>query len=125
MALIPQLAIAPVRAALVSQGFPARSILDDGSVDPAMLLAGVFDALEFRSKLTPPVTVRVEELSGGAPPSGFAQWIQPAVVFSGRGGKTAIAPFGVPEVSYGWIGAGGIVVGLLGIGYLLGRAVKR
>ena len=118
---LPLATVPAIRAALVSQGFPANTIGDDGSIDPARLLSGVYDTIEFRSRASPTVEIKTAELSSNEPSGWIPRLTMPAVIFRGRAGVATIAPYGVPSKSTGLAVTIGLVVGLVGIGYWLGR----
>lgn len=123
MALIPSAAVPAIRAALVSQGFPGKTIADDGTVDPVQLFSGAYSSITFMSQVTPTITVNVADLSQGKP-SFLPSLVKPTVIFSGRAGRAVIAPEGEPGKFTGTIVALGLVLGLVGIGYALGKAGK-
>ena len=120
---IPAILIAPLRVALQSQGFPPEMVRDDGTLNAAGLLATTFDTIEFKSALWPTVTVDTRQLLvGKSTPSPFMDWVKPTVVLKSRATQqqTVIAPYGahpggtvIPVV--------GVVVGLVGLGYLLAK----
>ena len=120
---IPAVLIDPLRSALASAGYPRETINDAGDLNPAGFLAGTFDTIEFRSAVTPTIHINTQELlqPDYAPPNPFVKWLQPTVILRGKGGETAIAPFGTSS--------GGTVfpvllavAAVLGIGFVLGRA---
>ena len=120
-AAIPSTLIPPLRAALVSQGFPAETIKNDGTLNPAGLLAGVFDTIEIRNSATPNIVMRTQELLQNEPPNPVVVWLRPTIILRGKGGETIIAPHGVSK--------GGSVLPLalaalafVGVGYALAKA---
>lgn len=120
MANIPGVLIGPLRVAFQSQGFPPEMVKDDGTINPAGLLATVYDEVEIRSSLWPTQTIRVNELLKSGNPNPFLQWVKPTVVLRGKGQETIIAPYGAsPGGSV--IPVVGAVVGLVGLGYLLAK----
>lgn len=124
MAAIPSPLVAPLRAAFTSQGFPAQTVRDDGSLNVAGLLAGIYDEVEFRSAATPTIRLNTQQLLTEGPPNPFMSWLRPTVVLRGKSGETVIAPVGASQG--GSILPGLVVVGtLLGIGYAVGRATAR
>jgi len=115
--------IAPLRAGLVAAGFPADTIKDDGSINPAGLLAGAYDEVEFRSSATPTLRLRTADMLSG-PPNPFINWLRPTVVLRGKlTGETVIAPAGVSKGG-SILPAAGVAFLLLGAGYALGRASR-
>lgn len=124
MPLVPTSAIPVIRSALVGQGFPMSTISDDGSIDPVALLSGAYSTITFTSQLTPAVKIDVASLNDGKP-SWFPALVKPAVVFSGRAGRAVIAPYGFPGENIGTAVAVGLVVVLVGAGYLMGKNARR
>lgn len=123
---IPSVLVPALRSALTSQGFPASTLREDGTLDPAGLLAGVYDTVEFRTALTP--TVHINTMSvfgtgqpGQPPPPGIATWLKPTVVLTGAGQSTTIAPAGA-SAGGGWLPLGLVVAALVGVGVVIGRA---
>ena len=123
---IPSVLVQPLRSALTSQGFPAGNIRDDGTVNPAGLLAGVYEEVEFRSSAWPTVRFNMRELAGaqGETTNPFLKWLRPTVVLRDRSGnENVIAPLGASQ--------GGSILpalvasaALLGLGFVLGRSSK-
>lgn len=122
MSAIPSVMIAPLQAALQSQGFPATTIRPDGTLNPAGLLAGLYSDIEFRSSATPSIHMRTAELGQGGTPNPFLAWLRPTVILRGAGGETVIAPVGVSEGGSILPGAL-VVVGLVGLGVLIGKNI--
>ena len=123
---IPVGLIPLLRQALTTQGFPSNAVTDGGDIDPAALLSGAFDTLEFRTNASPPITVKVADLSSGAQPrtpNPLVKWLQPTVVLTSRAGRSVIAPHG--EAGNGTWTAAALVVGLLGVGFLLGHITAK
>ena len=117
---IPSALIPALRVALRSQGFPDQTLRDDGTLNAAGLLAGVYDEVEFRTALSPSVVLKTKELLNQGPPNPFVQYLKPTVIMRGRGEETIIAPVGVATPG-GWLPGIGAVVVLVGAGFLLGR----
>ncbi len=115
-----------MRSALESQGFPAGTLRDDGTLNPAGLLAGVYSEVEFRSSLTPTIRMNmrslVEPATGPEGPGPFTQFLKPTVVLRGNGQETFIAPTGV-SAGGGWAPAVLSVAALIGIGVVIGRSL--
>lgn len=120
MALPPAL-IGPLRAALQTQGFPAGSITDSGTVDPAALLSGVFTSVELRTQASPPVVIRTADLQMGGPPNPLLAFLKPTVILTGPAGKTVIAPYGVS--GNGTVGAIVLVGALVAVGVFIGKSL--
>lgn len=116
---IPAPLIAPLRTALMSQGFPANTVGDDGAINPAGLLGGVVESVEVRTTMSPPVSIKLGEIQLGGPPNPFAQFLKPTFVLKTRMGVSTLAPYG--EAGDGTLGAVAVVAGLVGLGFLLGR----
>ena len=120
---IPPALVGPIRAALVSQGFPGQSILDSGNLDPAALFSGVYDRLQFRSHLTPPIGIDLA--TAGGPPSLFTRLVRPTIILSGQAGRTVIAPEGEASPVVGALVSLGLVGVIFALGFLAGRAGGR
>lgn len=118
---IPSALIPALRVAFRSQGFPESTLRDDGTINPAGILAGMYEEIEFRTALTPTVKVNTRELAAFGPPNPFVSLLKPTVVLRGKGEETVIAPLGVTPGG-GWLPGIAVVAGLVGIGYLLGKA---
>lgn len=119
---IPTSLVAPIRAALESQGFPAQSITPSGDLDPVMLLSGAFRTIEIRTSVTPPFTFNVSDLSDQVPSGPIPRLLKPTIVLRGPAGSNTIAAFGEASPAIGWVVFLGIVGALVGIGYLIGKA---
>lgn len=123
MAGITSNLVQPLRAALQAAGFPADTIRDDGSINPAGLLAGAYDEVEFRSSATPTIKMQTANLLQGGP-NPFLAWLRPTVVLRGRlTGETVIAPAGVSKGG-SILPIAATVAVLVGVGYALGRASR-
>ena len=120
MGAIPQNLISSLRAGLASQGIAPGTIKDSGDIDPVGLLAGAYDTIEFRSRLTPPVKAGIGVFSG--PPSLFAKFLQPTVIFSGGAGRFAVAPYGEANPWLGWGLSLAIFSGVFMLGVMLGKS---
>lgn len=117
---IPAALIPALRVALQSQGFPAQTLRDDGTLNPAGLLAGVYDEVEFRSQGTPTIRLKTNQLLSEGPPNPVVTWLKPTIVLRGKGQETLIAPVGV-SAGGGWVPMllmGGL---LIGTGYMLAK----
>lgn len=98
MSALPQAFIQPLRVALQSQGFPAETIRNDGTLNPAGLLSGVFDTIEIRTSATPNLVMNTRELlDESTPPNPVNVWLRPTIILRGKGGETIIAPYGVSK----------------------------
>jgi hypothetical protein len=118
---IPSALIPALRVAFRSQGFPEATLRDDGTINPAGILAGMYDEIEFRTALTPTIKVNTRDLTLGGPTHPFVSFIKPTVVLRGKGEETVIAPLGATQGG-GWLPGIAVAAGLVGIGYLLGKA---
>lgn len=115
---LPAAAIPILRASLQSQGFSQDVIDAQGNVNFGALASTAYDTVEFRTVLTPPITVSLTE-AGSAEP-GIGAWLKPMAIFRGKAGQVVVAPNGEPG-GFGWVALPLIVAGLVGLGYLLGR----
>ncbi len=89
-------------------------VRNDGTINVAGLLAVTYDTVEFRSALTPNITINTRDLlDESSPPNPALQWLRPTVVLRGGGQDTIIAPYGASN-------GGGWLPGLLGAGALVG-----
>lgn len=124
MSTLPPVLVVPVRAALVSQGFPGGVIRNDGTFDFSLLASSTYDTVEVWSNASPPITMNVVEAlrDDGKPPNPVLAALQPTVVLSGPRGKLVIAPFGTARRDGAWKGAAVVVGGVLGLMWL-GRAL--
>jgi hypothetical protein len=96
--------------------------------NPAASLASLYDTVEVRTSITPPIFVSlVDALSRTGPaswqPNPFVQFIKPTVVFSGQQGRVVVAPYG--EAGDGTALALLSFAGLVGLGVLIGRWSKK
>lgn len=122
MSTVPSSLVAPLRAALQAQGFPSQSITESGEIDPGMLLAGAFQKVTLRTRLAPPVRLDTAETFSTQTPAGFwTHALQPAIVFESNGSTYTFAPVGDPGAQQGWLWTATIVLGLVGLGYWLGK----
>lgn len=93
-------------------------------MNPASAVSALWDTIEIRTALSPPLVFKTKELfDTGAPASPFQKFMKPTVVFSGAAGRQVVAPYGVA-------GDGTLIAVLgiafvLGVGFLAGRASKR
>lgn len=123
MSAIPSALIPALRVAFRSQGFPEATVRDDGTINPAGILAGVYDEVEFRSALTPTIRLRTQTLlDERRAPNPFVQFLKPTVVLKGKGEQTFIAPVGAHEGG-GWLPSIVIAGTLIGLGFLIGKSV--
>lgn len=120
-ASIPQVFIAPLRAALAAQGFPRETIGDNGVLNPAGLLAGSYDSLELRSAITPTFRIDTKALLSDGPRNPILDAVKPTVILTGPAGTNVIAPYG-PAAAGGWVVPVFFVGLLVGIGVVIGRA---
>lgn len=131
--LIPPQLVPLVRPLFTSQGISARTLKDNGEIDELELLALGFDTIEIRTAYTPVTRMPV---AGPIDPKTEAalQDVKPSLTFTGRAGRVTIAPYGTPtEFSSrikewgvkGGLIAGGVVLTLLGLGVVAGRATSK
>lgn len=118
---IPTPLVPTLRAALEASGFPGSTVANDGTINPAGFLAGVYDTVEFRTMLSPPIKFNTRDLlaQGGAP-NPFVGFLKPTVILSGPNGQNIIAPVGAA-------GTAGTYVGLFAVAaiFALGFATAR
>jgi hypothetical protein len=126
--MIPGSLVPVVRSALVSQGFPPGTVRDNGTINPAGILAGVYEQVEFRSSGTPTIVMNTRQLAGtgrSEEPNPFLRWLRPTVILRARdGGETVIAPAG-PSQDGSVLPLALAVAGLVGFGVVLGRLSSR
>lgn len=115
---LPAATIPILRAALQNQGFSQDVIDSQGNVNFGALASTAYDTVEFRTALTPPITVKLTEVGNAEP--GIGAWLKPMAIFRGKAGQVVVAPNGEPW-GLGWIALPAIVLGLVGVGYALGR----
>ncbi len=119
---IPNSLVLPLRSALSSQGIPGAAINDAGEIDPLALLGGAFQKITVTSRLLPPVQLSTQALSG---PTGFwTRLVQPSIVLEGKSGRFVYSPAGEAGQNQGWLWATALVLGLVGIGYAIGRSKR-
>lgn len=95
------------------------------SGNPASAFASIYDTMEVRTSLTPPVVTGTAELFStgkGGPPNALVNFLKPTVILRGRGGELVVAPHG--QAGSGTLGFLAVVGTLLGFGFLLGRWSK-
>lgn len=117
--LTPPIAMA-VRAALVSQGYPAGIVRADGTFDFSLLAASTFDTVTIWTDYTSPVTVNVAEALKPGPPHPLLAALRPTIMLSGPAGTRVIAPYGTADRDGGWRGPALLAGALVGV-FLLGR----
>jgi hypothetical protein len=81
-----------------------------------------YDNVEVRSNLWPKSFRFSLSEQLDSPPGPLTRWLQPKFTFSGGAGKQEFAPQGEP--SRPWLGvavAGGAVVVVLGLGFIIGK----
>jgi len=88
------------------------------------LLPSIWSQVEFRSAATPPLRAAVSYDPNG-PPSPVMQWLQPTVILTGAAGRTVIRPYGgTGDGPNGTLVFMGFFLGIVGIGFVLGRMSK-
>ena len=105
---------------------PLLDLLQHGASSPdevaAKLVPAIWNHVQFRSAATPDLDAEVAYDPNG-PPSPALQWLRPTVILTGAAGRTVIAPYGLAPDS-GALVAVGAFVGIIGIGFVLGRLSK-
>lgn len=92
---------------------------------PAQAFASLYDTLEIRTAITPPVNINVAQLlsqgQGGQPsqPDLIVRLLKPTVVLHGAAGDINLSPSGDPGDGT-WVLVG-LVTGLLLTGFMVGR----
>lgn len=109
-----------VRLALVSQGYPAAIVKNDGSFDFALLAARTFDTVTIWTEFSPPTKLNISELLKPGPPHPFLLALKPTVVLEGPAGKQVIAPYGMAATDGAWRTPLALAGALFGV-FLLGR----
>ena len=120
---VPASLISPLRSALASQGFPSSSVDEAGNINPGAILSGAYNKVTVRTRLFPPIPLNTANALSSEP-GWVTKLIQPAVVFEGQFGKSTYAPWGDPGQNIGWLATTAIVLGLMGIGYAIGRSKR-
>ena len=98
-----------------------------GQFTPFHGLARVYDRAEFRTNLTPTISIDVASLDGDGSPddsSLFLKLLQPTLVLSGPEGTKVIAPEGEASESGGLFGLV-TLFGLASVPFFLGVAYGR
>lgn len=91
-------------------------------------LAANYREVEFRSNLFPTVRVNTSDLNNPkSPPNFWARLAKPTVVLQGAAGRDTItiAPLGEANAVTGYLTPIGIALGLIGIGYALGKSGRK
>lgn len=90
----------------------------------AKLVLSVWDRVEFRSAATPPIRAEVAYDPNG-PPNPLMQWLQPTIILTGNAGRTVIRPYGGEgDGPNGTLVFAGFFLGIVGVGFVLGRLTK-
>ena len=88
----------------------------------AKLVPSVWNNVEFSSSATPTLNAEVAYDPNG-PPNPLMQWLKPTVILTGPAGRTVIAPYGQAGGGGGVV-ALGVLLGIVGVGFVLGRITK-
>lgn len=91
--------------------------------NPLTALASIYDTVEVRTNFSPPVRIGVAEtIEDDSPQGWFTKLVKPTLVMSGNNGRVVVAPAG--EAGDGTLVLVGLLLGLVGIGFVLGRVTK-
>lgn len=92
--------------------------------NPAAAFASVYDSMEIRTTLTPPVVTGTAGLFSGGDgrPNFMLNFLKPTVILRGRGGEVVVAPNG--KAGDGTVGFVVVVGTLVGLVFMLGRWSK-
>lgn len=108
----------------------ATALVTDGHFTPFRALSRLYSKAEFRTSISPAVTLDVASLDGGqsGESSWAVRWLRPTLVLSGPEGIKVIAPEGEAGNNGGLTGL--ILLGLLVggpsmLGYTLGTKRRR
>ena len=101
---------------------PLIDLIASGGKNPEQLLPAIWSNVEVRTNATPSIDAAIS-YDPSAPPSPLLQWLRPTVILTGPAGRTVIAPYGEAGGSGGLVAAG-VLLGIVGIGFLLGRLSK-
>ncbi len=114
MRLVNQNLVGVTRNLIQSQGGNPWMITDSGELDPAGALSLLFNEVEVRTSVTPPI--RFPTGPSGPPmdsaTDSLMRSLKPTVIFSGPAGRVEIAPYGT-EVAQSWTPV--LVVGGIGL----------
>lgn len=108
----------------------AASLITNGEFTPFHALARLYSRAEFRTSITPAITVDVASLDGGqsGEPSAILKMLRPTLVLAGPEGTKIIAPHGEAGRNGGLTGAiflAILVGGPFLAGYALGEKRRR
>ncbi len=95
------------------------------SGDVAGAIGSVYKTIDVHTSLTPPIVIDVGSLNQPSSPSIFTKLLKPTIILRGSAGGDVVlaSPYGDP--GDGTLGLVGIVLGLVGVGFALGRLSKR
>lgn len=105
---------------------PTNLVNAVASGQPAAALSSLYDTLEVRSVLTPTIRISTASIlsdSNGQAPNPLVSFLKPTVVLSGAQGVITVAPAG--EAGDGTLGLVAAVLGLIGLGFILGRVSTK
>src|ERR1700690_26854 len=117
---LPDALAAPLRTALELEGFPASVIDDSGNINPLAFVSGLYQQIEIRTAISPPIVIALTSVQQGGGPNPFVAFLKPTVLLKSASSTASIAPYGVASDISGWVIGGAIILGLVGIGYALG-----
>lgn len=103
----------------------ATALITNGQLTPFRALSKLYDRAEFRTSVTPTVSVDVASLDGGG--GGTSSWmklLRPTIILTGPEGTKIIAPAGEASEHGGLTGLL-LIAGAFLIPYLLGRTSRR
>lgn len=102
----------------------AAALVTNGQFTPFRALSRLYNRAEFRTSITPPITVDIADLDGGSSqgPSWIMELLRPTLTLSGPEGVKVIAPAGEAGHSGGIAGVA-LLAGLIGLPYLFGMSV--
>ena len=148
MAKVPALAVPVVREFLHELGISTRAVRNDGTINTAAIVGEVVHEVEVTTALTPPIRKTLQQAdvspngdtsSGGKKSEAgrglgarVGALIKPTVRIRGIFGERVISPYGRP-VDGEWkrnvlkvtVVVGGVVVGLVLLGFAAGRLSAR
>lgn len=103
---------------------PLLDLIASGGKRPEGILPSIWNHVEVRTSATPDIGTDITyDPNPSTGPNPIMQWLKPTVILTGPAGRTVVAP-------YGEAGGGGALVtaafflGIVGIGYVLGRMSK-
>jgi hypothetical protein len=93
-----------------------------------LLAANSYDTAVIETEFSPPLEANIQATLAPGPGAvdRIGRLLKPRISLRGKAGTLVLAaPYGAPS-AHGWIWRGGLLVsGLVGLGFILGRASKR